>query len=362
MEMPTLDKFPKSALAQIDIQKAFIVSRLIIAAERLQLFRVLHGKRLPADALGRLLRIHPIRTAPFLNALAGLGLLRRENGAYRNTAFAEKYFVRERSIYWTRQFSSECVAGYERLVDFEKTLRSGRTSQPHRAPGYVERMKRDPREAEDFTQMLFHLHEGDAEALAAYLDLAARRAVLDVGGGSGVMSIALAKKNPYLTACILDIAPVCQIAARNVRQAGLSRRVHAQAGDIRQPLPAGYDVVLFCDIGAVTSRHLRNAYRCLPPGGMLALADRYLVDDGSRPLDRLVEHFAGSSFGLATRRDMVEAVKAAGFQSVRARNVYQEVWYITAIKPPAPGARRPRAPSPQPASQSKPLRAAPETE
>lgn len=333
MELPTLDKFPKSALAQIDIQKAFIVSRLVIAAERLQVFRVLHGKRLAADALARSLRIHPLSAAPFLNSLVALGLLRKESGAYRNTPFAEKYFVRERSIYWTRQFSAECVAGYERLVDFEKTLRSGKSRRPRAKPGYVERMKRDRREAEDFTQMLFHLHQGDAGALAAYLDLAGRSAVLDVGGGSGVMSIALAKRNPHLAVRILDIAPVCEIAARNVKRAGLSRRVRTQAGDIRGPLPAGYDVVMFCDVGAVTPRHLRNAYRCLPPGGLLVLADRYLADDATRPLDRLVEHFTGSSFGLATRRDMVEAVKAAGFQSVRARNVYRQVWYITAIKP-----------------------------
>jgi len=34
------------------------------------------------------------------------------------------------------------------------------------------------------------------------------------------MSIALAKKNPHLRACILDIAPVCEIAAGNVRAHG----------------------------------------------------------------------------------------------------------------------------------------------
>jgi SAM-dependent methyltransferase len=194
-------------------------------------------------------------------------------------------------------------------------------------------MKRDRREAEDFTQMLFHLHQPDAQALAGYLDLAGRRAILDVGGGSGVMSIALAKRNPWLTACVLDIAPVCKLAARNVRRARLSRRVRTEAGDIRRPLPTGYDVVMFCDVGAVTSRHLRNAYNCLPPGGLLVLVDRYLSDDATRPLDRLAACFTGSSFGLATRRDMVEAVKAASFQSVRARKVYRDVWYITGIKP-----------------------------
>jgi len=102
---------------------------------------------------------------------------------------------------------------------------------------YLDSMSRDRREAEDFTQMLFYLHQADAAALASHLDLSDRRAVLDVGGGSGVMSIALVNKNPHLTACILDIAPVCEIAARNVKRARLSRRVRTLAGDIRQSLP-----------------------------------------------------------------------------------------------------------------------------
>jgi tRNA A58 N-methylase Trm61 len=117
---------------------------------------------------------------------------------------------------------------------------------------YLDSMSRDRREAEDFTQMLFYLHQADAAALASHLDLSDRRAVLDVGGGSGVMSIALVNNNPHLTACILDIAPVCEIAARNVKRARLSRQIRALAGNIRQSLPRGFDVVLFCDIGAVS--------------------------------------------------------------------------------------------------------------
>jgi len=156
--------------------------------------------------------------------------------------------------------------------------------------------------------------------------------VLDVGGGSGVMSIALANKNPHLRACILDIAPVCEIAARNVKRAGLSRRVRTLAGDIRESLPRGFDVVLFCDIGAKSMRYLRNAYQSLPAKGLLVLADRYLSEDGTEPLDRLVEHFAGSSFGLDTRGDMVRAVKSCGFRAVRARKVYRDLWCITGVK------------------------------
>jgi hypothetical protein len=147
------------------------------------------------------------------------------------------------------------------------------------------------------------------------------------------MSIALVNKNQHLNACILDIAPVCEIAAKNVKRARLSRRIRTLVGDIRQSLPRGCDVVLFCDIGAVSRQHLRNAYQCLPAKGLLVLVDRYLNDDGTQPLDRLVEHFVGSSFGLATRGDMVQAVKSCGFQAARARKAYRDLWFITGTKP-----------------------------
>jgi predicted O-methyltransferase YrrM len=289
-----------------------------------------------AEAIGRVLKIHDHYLTPLLKSLVSVGLLRTANHRYGNTSLAEKYFIEERSIYWTRQFSAECVQDYEALTVLEKTLASGKnysTIKRLKKRDYVESMKRNPRQAEDFTQMLFYLHQNDAEALASYLDLSHHRRVLDVAGGSGVMSIALAKKNPHLRAAILDIAPVCEIASDNVRRAGLARRIATLPGDIREALPKGYDVILLCDLGDRSRQLLKNAYHSLPPNGLVVLADRYLADNGTKPLDRLLEYFVGSSFGLATRAVMVEAVKACGFRAVRARNVYRDVWYITGVKP-----------------------------
>ncbi len=336
MEKPTLDKFPREVLAGIDIQKAFIVSRLVVAAEKLQLFRLLDGKRLKAAAIGRALKIHPYYLEPFLNAFVGLRMLDKVKDEYGNTAFAEKYFIDERSIYWTREYSNECLDDFDALSVLEKALATGqqpRSLRRARRPLYVEAMHRNPKQAENFTRMLFYLHQPDAEALANYLDLSRRRAVLDVGGGSGVMSIALAKKNRQLRATILDIAPVCKVAAGIIRRAGLAKRVRTLVGNIHERLPAGYDVIMMCDIGPISQRLLRSAYRSLPPGGLLVLVDRCLSEDGTQPLDRLAEYFAGSSFGVATWKDVVDAVESCGFRQVKAENVYRDVWYITAIKP-----------------------------
>lgn len=335
MEELTLDKFPREALASITIERAFIVSRLVVAAERLQLFRLLHEHRMTADAIGRALNIHPTYIATFLNSLVAPGMLRKSGGTYANTRLADKYFVRERSIHWTRQYSKECVDAYDALTVLEEALASGRSYRQikHlRTPSYTEAMRRDPQRAEDFTQMLFHYHRNDAYALAKHLDLSGRRSLLDVGGGSGVMSIAVARSNPHLRACVLDIAPVCAIAARNIRRASLSRRVETLAGDINQPLPTGHDAVMFCDIGPVSTELLHNAYDALPPNGLIVLVDRFLSRGGTQPLDRVVAPFVGSGFPQSTCADMAQAVKRSGFASVKARNVYRDLWCITGIR------------------------------
>ena len=79
---------------------------------------------------------------------------------------------------------------------------------------------------------------------------------------------------------------------------------------------------------------MRNAYTSLPPGGLIVVVDRYLSDDGTKPLDRLVARFVGSSFPLATRSDMMAAVRSCGFQAAKASNVYRDLWFITGTKPP----------------------------
>jgi predicted O-methyltransferase YrrM len=341
MELLTMDKFPGKVLAAIDIQRAFIVSRLIVAAERLQVFRKLHGKRMSAAAICRALKIHKFYCDTFLNSLVSLGFLRKSGDTYWNTRFGEKYFIEERSIYWTRQYSKECVQAYEALMVLEQELASGRSPasiKGLKTPSYTEAMQKDRRRAEDFTQMLFHFHQDDARALAECLDLSKRRVLLDVGGGSGVMSIAVAKKNRHLRACVLDIAAVCKIAAKNIQRAGLSKRIDTQTGDIRRSLPTGYDVIMFCDIGPLSMQLLRNAYKSLPPGGLVVAVDRYLSDDGTQPLDRLVAQFVGSSFPQATRSDMVAAVRSCGFRSVQKRNVHKDLWLISGRKPRAASA------------------------
>lgn len=335
MKKFTLDKLPQKVLEKIDLERAFMASRLVIAAERFQVFRTLHGKKLHADEIGIKLKIHRKYLTIFLDALVSLGLLVKKGDVYRNSSLAEKYFIEGRSIYWTRQFSKECVEAFDAYTALEKVLLSGEIShaiEKANKKNYLEAMKNDAQEAEDFTQMLFHYHRPEAEALAEYLNLTKKKAVLDVGGGSGVMSIALLQKNPNLNACILDIESVCKIVLGNIHNAGLSHRMSVISGDFRKGLPEGFDVIMCCDIGRVPEELIREAYRRLPPDGMIVLVDRFLSSDSTEPLDRLLCQFEGSGFGMETREDMTKLFGDYGFEKVCLDTLINDVWIITGTK------------------------------
>jgi release factor glutamine methyltransferase len=70
--------------------------------------------------------------------------------------------------------------------------------------------------------------------------------IADIGTGSGAIACALARSLPRL--CVLAVErslPALAIAALNVRELGLSRRVKLVAGDLLEPFrPRGFDLVI----------------------------------------------------------------------------------------------------------------------
>jgi cyclopropane fatty-acyl-phospholipid synthase-like methyltransferase len=193
-------------------------------------------------------------------------------------------------------------------------------------------MNEDKNESRDFTQMLFHFHRPEAEALAHYLDLKDKKAILDVGGGSGVMAMALVEKNPHVEACVMDIESVCRITKENIKNAGLTRLMSVLPGDFRDGLPSGFDVIMCCDIGRVPREIVEEAYRRLPLGGMIVLVDRFFSSDRTDPLDRLLYQFEGSGFPTETSDEMIDLLKACGFKKTRKDELINDVWIITGTK------------------------------
>lgn len=330
----TLDKLPRQVLAKIDLQTAFMVSRCVLAAERLQVFRRLHGRKLSAAAIGRKTRIRRRYLEHFLNVLVSVGLLKKADGRFCNSSLADRYFVRERSIFWTRFYSEQCLQEYQAYSVLEEMLTSGRDYESIlgiKRKYYIDLMKEDPLSARDFTHMLYYLHLPDARALAGHLDLRGYHNLLDVGGGSGVMSIALLRKYRRLRATVLDIEPVCRVAKQIIKRDGLAGRMDTCVGDMARDLPGGYDVVMFCDVGP-SPKVVRCAYERLPDRGLVVLVDKFASEDRTEPLDRLLWQLRSGREWLQTRRQAEDMIRGGGFRTVTSRRLRDAVYMITGRK------------------------------
>jgi release factor glutamine methyltransferase len=69
--------------------------------------------------------------------------------------------------------------------------------------------------------------------------------VADVGTGSGAIALGLAQQAPDAQIWASDTSPAAvALAARNALRLGLSDRVHVRRGDLLEPLPGEFDLIV----------------------------------------------------------------------------------------------------------------------
>jgi SAM-dependent methyltransferase len=161
-----------------------------------------------------------------------------------------------------------------------------------------------------------------APALAERVELPRSRSLLDVGGGSGLYSIALLQKFPDLRAAVFDRGPVLPAAREFAEEFGVSDRLQTVAGDMfLDPWPA-CDVVLLSNVlhdwdEPECLQLLARVREMLPRGGRLLIHDVLLNDalDGPLPVAlysaRLFQLTEGRAY---SRGEFVRMLERTGFQ------------------------------------------------
>jgi acetylserotonin N-methyltransferase len=229
-----------------------------------------------------------------LTLLASLGYLVPRGGRYHVSDSARQHLLPSSPLYWGGVWNSMRQGSplYARLRDVLTTedpveeipAGSGDGNVDGWASGAV-----SPEEAASVAKYM-HSHSAAAAIGVARSDLfTSTRRLLDVGGCSGVFSIALAERHPELSCTIMDLPTVCELTPGYVKERGLENRIDTHPADMfREPWPLGYDAVflsnMFHDWRPVTCLGLaRHAFDVLPPGGTINLHEMLLNDDGSGP-------------------------------------------------------------------------------
>jgi 3-hydroxy-5-methyl-1-naphthoate 3-O-methyltransferase len=302
------------------MSRGYMQSRCLLTALELDLFTAV-GDGATAEQAAAAIQGNARAAAMLLNALVALGLLTKDGDVYRNTPESARYFTRG-SKDNHRDGMLHTADIWHRWSNLTEAVRL--CSLPR------ERASR-PEWTEHFIAGMQHNSKDRAPAVVKAIGTAGVRRILDLGGGSGVYSVAFAQASPDLRCEILDLPQVVPLTAEYVERAGVALQVGIRAGDMLQDeLGTGYDLVLLNAICHMFSPEqnlalFRRARQALAPGGRLVVQDFILDPDKTGPLhaalfslNMLVNTESGASY---SEPEFTSWMISAGFTEVRRVNL-----------------------------------------
>ncbi len=318
------------------ISRGFQGAIVLITAVRLGIFDLLDRKALKSVEVAGKLELDHRAADIFLHALAGMELLEVDQGRFSNGPLADELLVRGKTSY-----QGDIIAHSGRLIDRWLQLPTVlKTGKPAEGPRSVE----DKESRRDFILGMSNIAGLSAEKIAAGLDLAPARRMLDLGGGPGTYAVTFCRLNPELTAVVFDLPEVIdEITTDQVAEAGLSHRISFIRGDyLKDDYQEDYDLVLVSSIihslGAPENRAIfGRCYRSMVPGGRIVIKDFLLDEDRVSPafaamfaVNMLVGTQAGGCFTIG---EVTGWLEDSGFEQVELKDISPQARMLIAVRP-----------------------------
>ena len=312
----------------------FWVSKTLFTGVDLGLFDELAKGQASAEVLAYRLRLHPAALERLLNALVALELLEREASRYRNTPEAAAYLVKDHPSYMSGQVEHLGQLHWRLWQHLPDAIReNGPRVKQVFGPGFdmLEAVYAEPQHLRSFVQGMHNLTVAAAEEVASAFDLSSYECLMDVGGGSGGLAIAAAKRYPKLRGIIFELPAVCAVAQDYLSQHGVADRVRTHAGDFFEPgaMPTEADVIalgwVLHDWPAERCRViLRHCHEALKPGGAVLVCEKLLDEARTGPLQATLMdlHSLVSTGGQERPASMYRGMlESAGFTDIDVRTL-----------------------------------------
>lgn len=264
---------PKTVDEIRDMAACWQRSRALLAAFELDLFTHVGSGATSGEIALRAGTDHRC-TDRLLNACVAIGVLNKVGDVFHNTEAGETCLMLD---------GVEYLAGLKHAANTFKNWAT--LDEAVRRGSSVVNIEWDTDEKRaNFIEAMHSRARATAGELMDRLDLSSVRRVLDVGGGSGVYSMAMCRANPEISAVVLDLPTVVPLTEKYVEREGLADRIHVQEGDYHEVDFGGdYDLVFLSAIVHINSagenRSICNrAFKALNPGGRIAIQD-FIVDE-----------------------------------------------------------------------------------
>jgi predicted O-methyltransferase YrrM len=328
---------------------AYRRSQILVTAHALGVFDALAARSLTAARLARVLGTDSHATTVFLEAVAGLGLLRRSHEMYSLTPESRRFLVST-----SPEYQGDLIGLHANLYTtwgrLTEVVRHGCPAWALPSPDADEKAtvsaalhgaasSHAPAPASDeaetemrtFILAMHDIARARVPAVLGVLSLRGVRHILDLGGGPGTYAVAFALASPTLRVTLFDRPLPTEIARGFIEDARVGDRVTTLAGDfLIDGIGGGYDAAFVSNIlhglGVDEATNLlRKVHDALVPGGQLIVQEFLVNNDRKGPphallfaVNMLLNTREGTAYSF---RELEALMRRAGFTGARRRNV-----------------------------------------
>jgi SAM-dependent methyltransferase len=251
--------------------------------------------------------------------LSAAGLLEKAEGVHKNATDVERFLVEGKPGYmgpWIT-FTKPQWNEWGRLGEH---IRNNNL----KVMGAIETFT--VADARRYHNATYSIGLGAGRRFVRQVDLANRKRIMDIGGGSGAYCIAAAKEHAGIRAVVLDLPVVCEVAREFIAENGVGDRVEVRPCDFtRDTFPTDCDVAIMASNLPMYSRDMiarviRKSHDALLPGGEMHLIGEITNNERTGPWGPAywgLGQAVGDSLGLAhSEADVIDYFRAAGFLHV----------------------------------------------
>jgi ubiquinone/menaquinone biosynthesis C-methylase UbiE len=284
----TSERSVETAEELSSIAFSFMASKALFAGLHIDLFTELSGQPKTPRELSEATGVPVNRIVMLTTALASIGILTwADDERLQNSPAAESFLSRHSKYdfgdYLRYQIDQQM---YPFLLQLNAVMKDELTDE---AIASYRHWMADEEQASVYSESQHAGSLGPGRTLARLVDLSGATSLLDVGGGTGAMTISLCKAYGDLHSTIIDFPNVAEIGWRFIADADLVDRVRYIPGNaVEVAWPGDQDAILMSYLlsgvpGEAVETLLKKAFAALAPGGKLLIHDFMVEEDRSGP-------------------------------------------------------------------------------
>lgn len=265
-----------------EIAYGFRISRILLSAFELDVFTLVESGVNKSNQIADKIKTDPRATERLLNALCACELLGKDEDSFYNLPGLGELLNRE---------SPNCMLSLSHTNRLWSTW--GNLTHAVREGKAPEQIMKSKNEG-DLKHLINAMQERgapQAREILSRLELKEKIKLLDVGGGSGIFSVEFLKNHPGMTATILDLPYVVNLAKEFVKSENLKNRISYIEGNYHEvEFGQNYDLILLSAVihinsGEQNEKLILKCAGALNEDGVIIIKDFVMDENRITPPD-----------------------------------------------------------------------------